>query len=144
MNDLDPAAACKANPVLAGLPEHELTPWLATGARKSLAKDEFLYQQDEPLDGTFCLLVAGSLKVWKKPAHFVRAMEPGALCGECAHSWVGQRRSCNVQAADSGAELLVFNASLTDLEARFPLIAKHLRNMATEWALEDNRQLPPT
>jgi hypothetical protein len=110
MDYSDVKEAVKSCPQLEGLDSAILAElfWIAT--EKNFVRGALVYKQGELLDGSFCMLLSGRLRVWIDEVSVTEISAP-ILVGESAFATISHTRGATLQVSSDVATVLEFRPS---------------------------------
>ena len=129
--------AMKSCPGLTELDDATLAELLWIAKDKTLLRGRTLYKQGEAADGSFCILVAGSLNVFVD-GQMVADVWPPLLLGESAFATTAHTRGATLQVSSDSATILEVRPS-EDLLGR---LSKMFSEMAWDRWLMVTRLAP--
>jgi hypothetical protein len=99
--------AVQTCPELVGVDYGTLAELFWDAKEKSVERGRAIYEQGAMLDGSFCLLLGGTLSVWIDGASVAELSAP-ILVGESAFATASHHRSATVKVSSESATLLEF------------------------------------
>ena len=122
-------ALVRQSTLFQGFTEAELDVLVMHSQLKKLPRGKILYRKGEASDGTFCLMIAGSVDIVAKDGHVVGQSSAGDVIGELALSNPYQMRTVSVITTEP-VELLEWN--INHIKTKVPGLWKKLLKLGWE------------
>ncbi len=122
-------ALVRQSTLFQGFTEAELDVLVAHSQLKKLPRGKIMYRKGETSDGTFCLIINGSVDIVAKDGHVVAQSGAGDVIGELALSNPYQMRTVSVITKDA-VELLEWN--INHIKTKVPGLWKKLLKLGWE------------
>jgi CRP-like cAMP-binding protein len=97
------------------------------GELKDLASGATIYETGETAEGTFCLILSGTVEVVTQTGHRIRKMGPCEVIGEIGATSPQNKRTVTVRTLEP---ISVLEWEVKQIGARWPALLKKLKDQA--------------